>query len=406
MKTSTTLLFLSIGLNVALGSLGWLRLSDASHASRKETSPVFYAENTSQRHDVEGTVATAREPIWMVKDEKNLDGLIARLRSAGISDRELSAVLLAKITSETGDFIAETRDSQPYWINRDQTDERKWSAEVYRRYVEQRVEMAKYLCTPELFSASESLVENAREQFGDFPIEMLWRLMLIQNDGQRKMLQLAIANMSGGVAGEAVNSPADTAAYQRVRAESDALIKALLSPAQYAQFEMRNSSNAQSLRFRLESFRPTEAEYKAIFAIEKSYSENADLDSLTPVERSAMERKMKGEIAAALGPKRAADYAELDKNGGQLPRLMARLNLPLSTLSTVNEVRDKTTASAKAIRNNGQLTPAQRSVQLDALTSEAERSLTSTLGTEGFDAYADSKGEWLKSLRQSEGAKP
>jgi hypothetical protein len=65
----------------------------------------------------------------------------------------------------------------------------------------------------------------------------------------------------------------------------------------------------------------------------------------------------------------------------------------------VRQVQQDLTQRANDIRANTQLTPNDRSAQLNALASQAETQLTAKLGADGFEAYSDLKGDWMRALR-------
>jgi hypothetical protein len=110
---------------------------------------------------------------------------------------------------------------------------------------------------------------------------------------------------------------------------------------------------------------------------------------------------LNAQVLAALGPQRGADaQVALQGENNRLARLLIRLDLPISTVNTVNAVRDDLNARATTIRADAQLTAAQRAAQLSALAQEARAKLATTLGGErGFEAYNDLKGDWIRAIQ-------
>ncbi|HEU5080770.1 MAG TPA: hypothetical protein VFT72_16275 [Opitutaceae bacterium] len=404
MKLSSVLLTLSLGINAALALVSWSRVSHATATNALSSSSETSDESPAVIRA--GTISTSvrRAPLWVAGGETDFDALIVRLRSAGISDRELSAVLMTTISLPYDKFLSELYIQPAYWQLPGAGADHRRQAELLKRRPDEYGLISKYLLTPELFPFCDEMVREARIEFGDFSIETLRKLTLQKQDQAIKSMDIELAQPDPKP-GEPRFSAQNEAAQKALSEEQKNAIKALLSPEEYARYEFRNGQLAQSLRMRLQPFRPTEAEYKAIYAAEKTFRESDSSGPLTDEERTAPQKKRDADLLAALGPERAADYAELQKSGGELPRLMARLNLPLTTISTINKVRDEANASATAIRNNAQLTPAERSTQLAALAAKAEQTLSGTLGAEGFEAYSESKGDWLRSLKQPPTAK-
>jgi hypothetical protein len=151
----------------------------------------------------------------------------------------------------------------------------------------------------------------------------------------------------------------------------------------------------------------TEAEYLAAFEIERGWDDAARAaereayrtGSARPTMPSRQQYDEK--LKAALGPDRFAEYQVLRENGNdQLTRLVARLELPLTTVKSVNMVREEMKDRARAIHENASLSPEQRSAQLRALGAEAKTALETRLGgPRGFNAYNQLKGEWLRALQ-------
>jgi hypothetical protein len=158
------------------------------------------------------------------------------------------------------------------------------------------------------------------------------------------------------------------------------------------------------LRDRLVLFQATEDEYRTIFALEREYERKTqDLSNDSDPAwkaRSQAKNELDAKIAQALGPDRYKDYEIAEQRGtDKLTRLLARLELPLSTTRTVETLRDDTLRRAQEISGNQSLDASQRAAQLSALAQEARNKLTSTLGGKrGYEAYDEIKGDWLRAV--------
>ena len=109
-----------------------------------------------------------------------------------------------------------------------------------------------------------------------------------------------------------------------------------------------------------------EDEFKAIYAAQKSLREGSVDADLTPAQRH---EQYEARLAAALGPERALDLLELGKAGSdRLPLLISRLDLPLSTIGSVNAVKNDIGQRAQAVSNDTSLTATQREFSMPVMS--------------------------------------
>lgn len=394
MRTIRLSLLASFGLNL-LGAAAWWTMRSPQPAA--VTVSLASLTSTATKAPPPAPIRP-RAPLWVEADRKDLDALVARLRAAGCPPRELSAIVLANIKRQGEKLLFEGFASQPYWASRSVSADPKWRMAFAAEIAEQSKLVSRYLLTPELFAASDELVDHFRTNYGDFPVETLRRLAALEIEQSAQSMQRRADRMAQARPGES-RTEDDPAAARAREQEQLAALRSILSPAEFEQYQLRNSPVAQSLRSRLDAFRPTEEEYKAIYAIEQAAREQTTSGDLTPEQRRALQQEKDERIIAALDPDRAADYHQLtEPGGGQLNWLMVRLDLPLATAGAVNTVRDETLAQANAVRADPQLTEAQRTEQLVALARQAASQLTATLGARGYAAYDELKGDWLRTL--------
>ncbi len=412
MKAFVPLLLASLAVNAALGALLLRKPSAPARPGAAETAaaqtaspaPVPSAPTSANAPVVTATATpTARAPLWAGLGPESFDEAIVRLRAAGCTPREIAAALRAMINEL---IQAQYQDlgqaSAPYWKNPSALNPARPRNEFMEMMARHQQLIRTYLLTPEFFGTDESELRSYRERFGALDTEKLRRLAIIDSEFNEQNMQASLAR-SSSQAGSAAYAQ-DAKRSEQLQKERETAIQALLTPEEYAQYEVRNGPVSFGLRFQLENFRPTEAEYLALYAIEKKRREPAgNAGPLTPQQRKEANDAYQAEIKAALGPERYADFEAVSKAGSdRLPALVNRLNLPLTTISAVNAVRDDTNTRAKAIRENSQLTPEQRTAQLAALAAEAETDLRTLFVTpRGLDAYKDIKGEWLRNLRST-----
>lgn len=342
-------------------------------------------------------------------DLHDLDRLVARLRAAGCPPRELSAILYAKIIGDTDEIMYRGYLNQPYWSGKHPYDlDPEWRRAIDERFAEHPKLFKKFLLTPELFAANDQLMDDVRDRFGDFAPDTIRRLMLATVDVEIELGEIrrkkAAQSSSPGVDRHTPSNEFDDNFETRQRAA----IKSALSVDEFAAYELRSSRYAGYLRERSSAFQPSEDEYKLLFAAEKTYRDTSAAQKLSAEEKIKLRAQTDAQVLASLPPERASDYATfLETRNTPLPRLMARLNLPVSTIRDLQTVQQATLAQATELRADDTLTPAARDAQLAALRATARAKLGATLGGDrGLNAYEIHAGSWLTTLEKPEPTKP
>lgn len=348
----------------------------------------------------ETSVARPAQPAlsWAVIDTPDIDELARRLKAAGFTPNEVRVILSRRIgqlfnPNPTGGDAK----SAPYWrpayrydppTSKEGAARRKQMAEQQRLY-------QKYMMGPEGITDDPERLATAKRRWGDLPVEKLQALAQIEADYQElNMKQYAESRVRPGETGSGD-------AYRLMEKERLADIAKVLSPEEYAAYELRASPLANSLRYQLETFQPTEEEYKTIFAINKLFEERRSDPKLGLDAFKAMNAEIRAKVGEALGDERALDFdAAVNQNSqDKTAGLVSRLGLPARVATEVRQIQQDFTQRAKDIRANTQLAPNDRSAQLDALAGQAESQLTAKLGSDGFEAYSDVKGDWLRAIQ-------
>lgn len=406
MKPSVLLLLVSLSANGALVAALAFRAAPPSPAANG-AAPAPGALAAASPASTKSAPAGANVPgatVWSRLRTDNLDELNRRLRAAGFPPREVRMIMARMIEERTsagrGALVGKPEDT-PYWKSTDTNPElQRQMTEIYR---ESGALYYKYVSGPDSLVDDEDARIAARRRFGNLPLEKLQQLTALEHDASDLQMQ-ASNNMAGPMSNEARQVGRET--YLALEREKMAQIAKVLSPAELEQYELR-SNQAAGLASQLTAFRPTEEEFKVIYALEKASREaSAEAAMGIPVPGPALRGDQReayeAQIVVALGPERAADYLELRKAGSDmLPLLIARLELPLSTLGTINAVRSDINRRASAVLEDRSLTAGQRETQLAALAQEADEKLSATLGSKrGYDAYMDMKGDWVRAIRK------
>jgi hypothetical protein len=392
MKAPVLLLSVSLAANAALvGALAWRTMAPAGNPP--SVTVLTAGPVTAAAASVEPLPPAP--PLWSGLHAENLDEFSRRLRAAGFPAKTVRRLLAGEIfeylESKRTELFGTSPDA-PYWKAAGSVvspDRRQQMEEFYR---ETRELEYKYIRGPDALAENEEAQVTARRRFGNLPLEKLQQLVALEHDfeGMRDKISPTSSSVPDLKTREAY-----FASLQALDREKEEQLAKMLTPAELEQYELR--TNGGYLAQQLTAFKPTEDEFKAIYALEKSLRTKPD-PAITPAQ--AME-EYELRLATVLGPERALDYLEIKKAGSdRLPLLVSRLNLPLSTIGSINRVKDDISQRAQAVSNDASLTAAQRESQLTALAREANEKLTSTLGSQrGYEAYMDLKGDWVRSLQ-------
>lgn len=203
-----------------------------------------------------------------------------------------------------------------------------------------------------------------------------------------------------------IQLPSDREKLRLLRAERDRDIAALLTPAELADYELRTSGSAASLRARYGDAIENEDDFRKLFALQKSFDEKYSREALagrmtpeTLQQRSAAERQLQEDMRNAIGGEKfAALRRATDSDLRNVESLAARLNLPPGTTDRVAAARETYSTQSQQISADPALTPPQRRDKIQELATRAKSDLVRTLGAEAADAYGQ-RSPWVSMLQ-------
>jgi hypothetical protein len=191
-------------------------------------------------------------------------------------------------------------------------------------------------------------------------------------------------------------------------------IKALLSPAEFEEYDIRCGHHSQGLRTALSAFEPTEEEFRKILQLEKRFGKDQTysdpkqfgapgpppVDPATglplPPFDPPTEKEFQKALREQLGEQRYADYQlSRDNNYSFIHTLVEAYGLPSENARALYNINKTIEKEAAAIRGNPSLTPQERAAPLHALQKHAEAEALRLLGDEGFRGYQWQFGRWL-----------
>lgn len=220
------------------------------------------------------------------------------------------------------------------------------------------------------------------------------------------------ADMSSDVlfeSGFGILMPWDREKLAYLEAEKRKDIASVLTPEELETYDLYASGTAQNLRRQLSGFDATEAEFRAIYAIEAASRSGLPAEVFgAPVSfspGSASERREK--IRAALGEARYADYERVTDQSFQRARdITTRLNLPVENATAAYQLGREMQRRAEEVRAASTMTNDERKAAMAALAQEAGAHLDALLTPEGAKAYRNTGGSsWLRSIEARGGAR-
>lgn len=248
-----------------------------------------------------------------------------------------------------------------------------------------------------LFGRADALTAAELEPYLFLPSDRAALLAAVERDYADLRFQL----------GQAVpGDPAAAAERRRVLEEEHGRdLAALLSPEERTALDLRTSATAYKVATRLAYFDGTDAEFRSVYDLQKTFDEKFPPAGVTVVltgaePRTIAEEKLHDDLRAALGAERYAAWQLAQREDYRtLVDLQRRFDLPSATVATLMQLPVETSAAANRIAADSTLTPEQKTDALKTLGRELRTQVRTTLGPILGDAYLASGGSyWLSTL--------
>jgi hypothetical protein len=378
-KTTSAVLALSLAANVALA--GYLALKSPA------APPATAAPAT----------ANAARPSRETRDGDALraalaSGDVAALEAAGLSSEVARQLVLGRAMSR---YAERMRALQPgggdgkWWKNRSLAGASREQLAAARR---------------EFGEAVSSLLGDDLPGFNGDSGSLSF-LPAAKRDALRRITQ-DYDEMMAKFSASGIQLPSDREKLKLLRAERDRDIAALLSPAELAEYELRTSPAAATVRARYGDAIESEDDFRKIFALQKAFDEKYPREALTGrispellQQRAAADRQLQDDLRAALGDEKyAALRRASDSDLRNVDSLAQRLNLPPDTTTQVATAREAFAAESQRINSDTSVPLPQRRQQIQELAARARSQLAQTLGAEAGEAYAQ-RAPWVSMLQ-------
>jgi hypothetical protein len=191
-----------------------------------------------------------------------------------------------------------------------------------------------------------------------------------------------------------------------LRAERDRDIAALLTPAELADYELRTSPSAATLRTRYGDAIASEDDFKKLYVLQKAFDEKFPAEAFTgrvTMEamraRSDAQQQLQADMRTTVGDEKFAALRRAnDSELRSLDSLVTRLGLPANTTDRVATARETYAAESQRINADTALSTTDRRAQLQALGTKAKTELAATLGNEVAEAFTP-RASWVGMLQ-------
>jgi hypothetical protein len=362
------------------------------------TRPAAPAPSAPATPAVDGPVAPPPidQHVWPDLQTDDLSALAARLRASGFPPALVRAILAAQIDEQFAARRKALRSADanlPFW--KGQTRDPKLMAALVQLDREKQKILRQVLgADAEMNDPRTRLNQNRSYDF--LPAEKISALDSLLNDYEERRSDLYASGFS---------SNTDRTKFDAFEKEQHDALARVLTPAELVEYDLRNSSTANTLRTNLSAFNPSEAEFRALYPLQAAFDERWQNDfglTLSADERRQRDDAQKlltDQIKAALGPERAADYERAtDYNYRRTSQLVERLELPPETTNNLWAAQKEFQQRRMDIYRST-ASPEERTPQLAALQQEAIARVTPLLGgASGVEAYKQYGGSWLQNF--------
>jgi hypothetical protein len=340
--------------------------------------------------------------LWSALRSEDLPTLIARLRAAGFPASVIRAIVGAEIQkrfAERMNALVRTVQDTPYWqpLPTSSFNNPKFFEERQQVYRD-RARMLRELLGPDQFAHTGDPTAAQRRLYGDLPASKIDLIARINDDYAEMTSQVRAATQN-------IILPEDRAKLALLEQEKRKDLAAILTPAELADYEMRTSQITMRLRGPLTLMDASEAEFRTIYGIQQPYAAILFPTERVPYTTSEManqrreaQTKMEAEIRTALGDARANEYFRAATGEyQQLVQIAQRENLPVSAATRAYDLRASTAQESARIGNDTSLTNDAKRGALQTLAQNTRMQLTSALGANAGQAYAQS-AQWLRAI--------
>jgi hypothetical protein len=401
-------------LNLAALGAGYLYFSQSAKQEVAQTQQsaqaelaVWQAKAAAAEQQAEPTVIYKTNSLtWNQLESTDYRQYIANLRSVACPESTIKDIIMTDVmrlyAQRLGQYYRNGRDFK-FW----ETDEKR---KLKQPQIEER-EKQLALINKELPAVLRELLGiNYEREINKYFVdtdEDTRRLGFLSDDkrsqllslrdqyeGQRERVMYLVENGQP--------SQADMDKLRQIDQDQDAALSTLLTPDEKENYELSESSTADSLRKQLVGFNPTEDEFREMFrrqqAIDSTYAYADPNDESVRAAKESAEQAMMTDFKTTLTPDRVA---QLDKSQNpeyqNLCVLSEQYDLPQGTSEALLDMQQSAETQKQQLLANKDMSSDQVEVALKSIQAETEKEARAALGDEAFTQYSQS-AKWMQNL--------
>jgi hypothetical protein len=402
MKAFRPFMLLSLAANLALaGALAW-------HYASPPAATIHAPSLHEATEPAPAVAVPADGPAanWTQLNAPADAAFVARLRASGFPPHLISALVTLRLKERYADLRRRLLPAvdYPYWRQTFYEDDATPELRAARRALEREIaDERRQLLGPDADLTSQAERANRARLYGNLAAEKIDQLGAIDRDYADLASQV-------GARAQGIILPEDREQLALLDRERRADLVALLTPEELAEYDLRSSPSAVTMRNRLRFFDPSEEEYRTLVGLQLEFDQRFGATSRLSAEqqdqRTAAQGELTAKIRATLSPARFADYENRsDQTYGSFTYLLNQFQLTGVTADTMVAMQRDLATRYNAVRQDRSLDAATRDARLAALNTEATARLSGALGAEAFKLYKGNAGP-LNSLLNRPPGKP
>lgn len=368
------------------------RSASSAGSSVRHTSPAAVTSGESarlaageSRSDALGNATRGGIPhVWRpVAGEHDLHRVVSDLRAAGYPPDVVRAVVNQLLKQHFAD--REPEAGQPYWKRTAQTPEMVAAKTALSN---ERRALFESLLGADARPSALLEAETRVRQYGNLTDEKVDAIAKIERD-YSEMSAEAWAKSRGNV----ITSNETMMQTQKLmEQEKLADLAAIMTPAELAEYERRNSSSARSLMNNLRNVEVSETEYNRLYEAQKAFdsahSMRASMDAATWVQRQAGQLALNEQARAVLGDERFYSYLEgADRAYAQVAQAFAgQTNIAPAAIYQVYSLQNELQATMYQASRGGAPAP-DKIAELRTVVESYNARLEALIGVAAADAY-------------------
>lgn len=384
------ILLVSLVLNGALfGAFVLTKQSAVERPAEEVRVPEGKAAGKMEKHaDREVRVLHVPTPggfDWANVESEDFREYIANLRAIGCPEETIRDIIIADINKL---FAARAAALYPspadykFWQTntRESRDTERARERQLRELEREKAALVKELLGVDL---EREMARWTGRPDGD---EYRYGFLSAEKQEQVQALRDKYRDLERAIMSEGGFTPENRAKLMALRAQREAEMAQMLTPAEFEEYQLRNSWTARNMREGLGSFEPTQAEFTEIFKLRKAFDDQYGFlrdggDETLRQQRQLAQQQLDEQLRAILGDQRFREYQlAQDDRFRDIYEFTQRNNLPKQTAEAIYDVRQAVDAERRKLEADRSLPPAERQALLAAISQETQNALMQTLG--------------------------